>query len=65
MDRRDWISAFLDELLRLRPHLATASGFPIKAAHTIAALEYHPDVEPKVAAQRYHARQPAAKAGRR
>jgi hypothetical protein len=26
MDRRDWISAFLDELIRLRPHLAPNWG---------------------------------------
>jgi hypothetical protein len=63
VDKRDWTSAFLAELVKLRPHLADSNGFPNRAAHALATTQYRPDGDPKVAARRYHAQQPAG--GRR
>jgi hypothetical protein len=57
VDPRDWRQAFIDELVKLRPHLSPGWSAS-RIAHAIATTEYHPDLEPKVAAQRYHARQP-------
>jgi hypothetical protein len=65
MDRRDWISAFVAELVRLRPHLADAQGFANRAAHAVAVAQYRPHVDPADAARRYHASAPAPKATRR
>lgn len=54
LDQDDWKHAFMAELrrLRLQPHDTVAAA--------IAFREYTIDVNPKVAAQRYHASRPLA-----
>lgn len=53
MTRDEWCAAFVDELRRLRPHLAPDS----KIAWAIAANCHDEKVDPKVAARRYDATQ--------
>jgi hypothetical protein len=53
-DLDTWLSAFRDELLRLRPNVS------IKVANEIGRAEYLPGREPKKAAAAYHTRQGAA-----
>ena len=55
MERDAWISVFIDELKKLRPHLAP--GFSTsKIALAIATQAYAADGKsaPKAAARRYH-----------
>ena len=51
-----WITVFVEELQRLRPHVS------FKLANTIARHEYLPDIDPKKAAAAYHQRQVGARA---
>lgn len=62
MDRTAWTADFIAELLRLRTHLQPEFGTS-KFAQALALNSYDPKVDPKAAAQAYHARQapPAAK----
>jgi hypothetical protein len=50
-DRDNWLSAFADELQRLRPHLSD------KVARVIAMSQYGPDKDPVTAARDYHTAQ--------
>jgi hypothetical protein len=59
MDRPAWESAFLAELLKLRPHLVDSSGMPNRPAHAIAAANFKPDVDPVAAARQWHHQNPA------
>ena len=54
-----WLSAFVDELQALRPHVS------FKLAHTIGRSEFLPDLEPVDAARAYHRRQGATPPRRR
>jgi hypothetical protein len=49
--RDDWMSDFMDELMKLRPHLS------LKFATTLALQHYSPKARPRVAAREYHAGQ--------
>jgi hypothetical protein len=53
-DLEVWLSAFRDELQRLRPHVSD------KLANVVGRAEYLPGRDPKKAAAAYHTRQGAA-----
>jgi hypothetical protein len=55
MDRPTWIAAFVDELLRLRPHLAVSFG-PSRVVLTMAAQAYDPAANPVTVARAVHER---------
>lgn len=55
MTRDEWIRAYLDELIRLRPHLQAGYGTN-KAALAMAAQAYDPAVNPVAAARAVHER---------
>ncbi len=53
LSRDEWTLEFAQEMARLRPYLVT-NGSAGKIAHQTALVNYKPDLEPKVAARRYH-----------
>ena len=55
-DLKVWLSAFRDELQRLRPHVS------LQLANVIGRSEYLPGRDPKKAAAAYHTRQGGAAA---
>lgn len=55
MTRTDWILSFVEELIRLRPHLKPGYGSS-RVAHTWAAQAYDPAVNPITAARAVHER---------
>jgi len=52
--RDEWCGAFIDELVALRPHLAPGYGSS-NIAWALAATWFPSGLDPKTAAQRYHA----------
>ena len=50
-DRAAWSAAFVEALLKLRPHLSA------RFASTIADNQYSATVDPQTAARAYHGRQ--------
>jgi hypothetical protein len=49
-----WLSAFVEELQRIRPHVS------FKLANVVGRAEYQLGLDPKKAAAAYHARQEPA-----
>jgi hypothetical protein len=65
MTRAEWTAAFIEELKKLRVHIQPEFSTS-KFAQALALNSYDPKLDPKAAAQAYHARQaPPAKAKRK
>jgi hypothetical protein len=60
MTQDEWCDAFVEELVRLRPHLQ--SFRTSRVALSVALKQYDPAIEAKVAARRHHAKHPPIKA---
>jgi hypothetical protein len=55
MDRATWIAAFIEELIRLRPHLKPQQSTS-RVLQTMAGQAYSPAVNPVTAARDVHKR---------
>jgi hypothetical protein len=62
MQRQEWESVFLEELLKLRPHLRDEKmGGANRLAFAIATAEYHTGADPVAAARQWHQRNAPAR----